>query len=72
MFFYTEEMLKPDPYLSDIKIIEDKNDFLKNLKVKSQGLYFSMEPMALDFYVDKFIATSHECYRRVHTQMNSY
>lgn len=24
-----------------------------------------MEPETLNFYVDKFIATAHECYRRV-------
>ena len=68
IFFYSREMLIPNPYLTDMKIIEDKNGFLKNLKNNSQELDFLMSSETFNFYVDKFIATSQECFRRIHRE----
>jgi hypothetical protein len=65
VFFYTKDMLQPDPYLSEIKIIDDSDGFLKKLKHDSESLEFKMQSETFNFYVDKYIATAHECYRRV-------
>ncbi|HAN21579.1 MAG: hypothetical protein A2Y15_01845 [Clostridiales bacterium GWF2_36_10] len=65
IFFYTKEMLSPSPWLKDIKIMNDINNFLSDLKNHSKELSFTIPMNQIEDNIYKFISASHECYRRI-------
>ncbi|HBL84245.1 MAG: hypothetical protein A2Y17_07680 [Clostridiales bacterium GWF2_38_85] len=65
IFFYTPQILIPSPWLKDIKIIKDNKGFLGKIKTESQKLNFEISEDEINKAVDKFLAQSHECYRRI-------
>lgn len=65
IFFYTKQMLEPSPYLLEIKILYDEHEFLLSIKENSKGVTYYTDYDTINYMADKYIASAHECYRRI-------
>ena len=63
-FVYHVSEIIPSNWLKEIKILKDKNDFLRNIKEKSCQLSYVVTQKTFDFYLVKFYSNVQEVYRR--------
>ena len=65
IFFYGITEIVPSIWLKNIKIVKDTDGFLIDIKRKSQNLPFLIQSNIVKDESLKFIALSHECFRRL-------
>lgn len=65
VFYYKVQDIQPSIWLQDIKIIHDTNDLLKNTLEKSAKLSYSTNVQEVEIWRTKFLAYTHEIYRRL-------
>ncbi|WP_409254323.1 nucleotidyltransferase domain-containing protein [Bacillus sp. SCS-153A] len=62
-FYYTKKDLQPSVWLKDIKIVCDREDFMKGVQRESRKLEYEPSFEEFDLWRNKFFAYTHEVYR---------
>lgn len=65
VFYYKIQDIQPSLWLQDIKIVHDTNHLLKNILEESAKLSYSPSKQEIDIWQTKFLAYTHEIYRRL-------